>query len=817
MIYPSSFEEKIGFDAVRSHIASLCTSPLGVARCDDMTFCTRYSDVRTRLEAVAEMVAILSSDSGFPLANIHDKRKLLNSLRATGSFAHESELPGLRSSLSTMADIATFFLKQRHDDQPGPYPVLDDIASGLTAFPAVTSAIDRIIDRHGEVKDNASPELAEIRRSMAATAGSIQSAMRRVIANAVRDGYLEQDVTPSVRDGRLVIPVAPMHKRKIPGIVHDESASGKTYFIEPAEVVEANNRLRELSIDERREITRILINLADIIRPEIDNLLEGFDLLGMFDFIYAKAKYARATNATLPHLAAEPELEWYHAAHPVLARSLARQNKEIVPLDITLTPEKRILVISGPNAGGKSVTLKTVAIIQYMTQCGVLPTLYDNSHIGMMDSIFIDIGDDQSIEDDLSTYSSHLRNMKFFLTRGNDSTLILIDEFGGGTEPQIGGAIAQAMLKQFNEKKMWGVITTHYHNLKQFAEETPGLVNGSMLYDRHLMQPMFKLAIGQPGSSFAIEIARKTGISDDIINDAKEIVGSDYVNLDRYLLDIARDRRYWENKRTAIRQREKKLEELVARYEQDVEELRGKRREIISDAREEARKILDGSNATIERTIREIRNAQADKEKTREARRKLDEERRQLRSQMDSGEDKDALPRPVSKPKKSTANPPKPARDMAVGDSVLLDGGGGTVGKILEINGKTAVVAFGLIKTTVNLDRLKATIRKPASGVSEKPSVISAHTSDESRQRQLDFTQQLDVRGMRADEAVQAVTYYLDDAVQFNSSRVRILHGTGTGALRHYIRQYLQSHPAVRSFHDEDVRFGGPGITVIEL
>ena len=817
MIYPSSFEEKIGFDAVRSHIASLCTSPLGVARCEEMAFSTNYTEVNARLAAVAEMVAILASDSGFPIANIHDKRKLLNSLRAQGSFAHESELPGLRASLGTMADIATFFIKQRHDDQPGPYPVLDDIASGLNAFPAVTTAIDRIIDRHGEVKDNASPELAEIRRSMAATAGSIQSAMRRVVANAVREGYLDPDVTPSVRDGRLVIPVAPMNKRKIPGIVHDESASGKTYFIEPTEVVEANNRLRELSIDERREITRILISLADLIRPEIDELLQGFDLLGLFDFIYAKAKYAQLTDATLPHLAVHPEIEWYHATHPVLARSLARQNKQIVPLDITLTPDKRILVISGPNAGGKSVTLKTVAIVQYMTQCGVLPTVYDNSHIGMMESIFIDIGDDQSIEDDLSTYSSHLRNMKFFLSHGNDRTLILIDEFGGGTEPQIGGAIAQAMLKQFNELKMWGVVTTHYHNLKQFAEETPGLVNGSMLYDRHLMQPMFKLAIGQPGSSFAIEIARKTGIPEAIINDAKDIVGSDYVNMDRYLLDIARDRRYWENKRTSIRQREKKLEEIVARYEQDVEELRGKRREIISDAREEARKILDGSNATIERTIREIRNAQADKEKTREARRKLDQERRQLREQIDSPDEQDSLPRPARKPKAPKPAPAKVNEQLSVGDSVLLDGGGGTVGKILEINGKNAVVAFGQIKTTVKLDRLKGTIRKPASGVSDKPSVISAHTSDESRQRQLEFSQQLDVRGMRADEAVQAVTYYLDDAVQFNSSRVRILHGTGTGALRHYIRQYLQTHPAVRSFHDEDVRFGGPGITVIEF
>ncbi|MDE6134663.1 MAG: endonuclease MutS2, partial [Muribaculaceae bacterium] len=396
-----------------------------------------------------------------------------------------------------MADIASFFGKVRDIDTDSgrittPYPALDTIARDLMPFPAVAAAIDRIIDRHGEIKDNASPELADIRRSMTATAGSINSAMRRVIANAAREGYIEGDVTPSVRDGRLVIPVAPMYKRKIQGIVHDESASGKTVFIEPAEVVEANNRLRELSIEERREIVRILTMLADTIRPDIDELLGGFDLLGLFDFIHAKAVFARGIEATMPHLDPEPEIEWFHACHPVLRQSLARQGKEIVPLDIRLDKSQRILVISGPNAGGKSVTLKTVAIVQYMLQCGLLPPVRDNSRCGIFMNLFLDIGDDQSIEDDLSTYSSHLKNMKHFLSAGNSRTMVLIDEFGGGTEPQIGGAIAQAVLKEFNAKGMWGVITTHYHNLKQFAEETPGLVNGSMLYDRHLMRPMFR-------------------------------------------------------------------------------------------------------------------------------------------------------------------------------------------------------------------------------------------------------------------------------------------------------------------------------------
>ena len=475
MIYPDSFEHKTGFAAIRNHLAQLCSSALGRTHCEQMSFSTSFPEVKRYLDSTAEMVGIISSDSDFALGGIHDKRQLLASLRVEGSFPAENELPGLRASLASMADIASFFAKARTvDEESGRistlYPALDTLARDLFAFPAVAAAIDRIVDRHGEIKDNASPELAEIRRSMSACAGSINSTMRRVISNAVKEGYLDPDIAPSVRDGRLVIPVAPMYKRKINGIVHDESSSGKTFFIEPAEVVEANNRLRELSIEERREIVRILTALADTIRPEIDALLDGFDLLGRFDFIHAKARYALIIGGALPHLSDKPELEWYHACHPGLKLSLERQGKEIIPLDITLSEKNRILVISGPNAGGKSVTLKTVAIVQYMTQCGILPPVYDNSHMGIMQNIFIDIGDDQSIEDDLSTYSSHLRNMKSFLSGGNERTLILIDEFGGGTEPQIGGAIAQAVLKQFNCKKMWGVIN---HSLPTISSSSP--------------------------------------------------------------------------------------------------------------------------------------------------------------------------------------------------------------------------------------------------------------------------------------------------------------------------------------------------------
>ncbi len=817
MTYPDNIEKKIGFDAVREHIRRLCSSAMGAEFVDAMDFRKDFRTIRHRLDQTNEMLEILVSDAGLEVGAIHDRRASLISIRVPGTSLVETDLPGIRACLESMACIAAFFAKNRDAETAmTPYPALDALAAGLMPFPGIVVAIDRIIDRHGQIKDSASPELAQIRRSIASATANIGSAMRRVISAAVRDGFLDADATPSVRDGRLVIPVAPMHKRKIPGIVHDESASGKTFFIEPAEVVEANNRLRELNIEELHEIKRILCRLADEIRPHIDDMLDGFKLLGEFDFIAAKARYARNIDACLPAIKDRPEVEWYGACHPVLKLSLRDQGRQIVPLDISLSHKTgRILVISGPNAGGKSVTLKTTAIVQYMAQCGVLPPVHSNSHIGIFNDIFIDIGDDQSIEDDLSTYSSHLRNMKQFLMRGNKRSLILIDEFGSGTEPEIGGAIAQAVLRQLNADGVWGVITTHYHNLKQFADETPGLVNGSMLYDRQLMQPQFRLAIGHPGSSFAIEIARKSGLPEAIVKDAQEIVGSDYINMDRYLLDIARDRRYWEKKRDEIHRKEKQLDETLARYSDDVENLSRQRKQIINDAREEAKRILDSSNASIERTIRDIRSAQADKEKTKEARGKLKDARAALDTEHDSAHPLLRAPK-IKKKKEQKPAEKTEEKPLMPGENVYLADGGQTVGTIESILGKDAVVIFGSMRTTVKLSRLKRTIRKPESkggGIS----YIAAQTSNSSRERQLDFSNEIDVRGMRVDEAVQAIMYYIDDAIQFNSSRVRILHGTGTGALRQYIRRYLDTVGAVQNYHDEDVRFGGPGITVVEF
>lgn len=817
MIYPENFEHKIGFAPIRQRVAGLCASALGAARCGAMTFSADAELVGARLRQTAEMLSITASDEDLPLAGLHDPRETLTALRILGSFAPADELLRLRRTIAAMEAIKH---RGRADaDGNSPYPALAPMFEALPELPGIASAIDKILDQYGNVKDSASPELAELRRSIAAATASIGSTMRRVMSRAAEAGYLEPDATPAMREGRLMIPVSPMHKRKINGIVHDQSASGKTIFIEPAEIVEANNRIRELRMDEHREIVRILTAVASDIRPHIDEIESGLEIAGELDFIHAKAAFAADTGGTLPEISDRQEMEWFHACHPGLLLSLRNQGKEIVPLDITLTDDARLLIISGPNAGGKSVTLKTVGIIQYMAQCGMLPTLYENSRMGIFADIMIDIGDDQSLENDLSTYSSHLRNMKQFLASGRASSLILIDEFGGGTEPQIGGAIAQAILRRFNDNDMWGVITTHYQNLKHFAEDTPGLINGSMLYDRGRMQPLFRLAIGNPGSSFAVEIARKIGLPEAIIADAEEIVGSDYVNMDKYLLDIARDRRYWENKRTAIRQKEKKLEQLTARYEQDADTLRQKRREIIEDARAEARRIIEGSNASVERTIHEIRRAQADKEATLEARRRLKEDKEKIAGSADAtaADDHPLLRKaPKAKKKKAAAsaqrdNQPAVEKDM----NVRLDGQG-VVGRVIELDGKNAVVAFGMLKMTVPTARLTPTIAKVDTGAG-KASFVSASTADASRERQLNFRSEIDVRGMRADEAIQAVTYFIDDAIQFNAGRVRILHGTGTGALRQSLRTYLATVAGIDSFHDEDVRFGGAGITVVNL
>jgi DNA mismatch repair protein MutS2 len=642
------------------------------------------------------------------------------------------------------------------------------------------------------------------------------------LRSAQSEGVVEKDVTPTMRDGRLVIPVAPSNKRKIRGIVHDESATGKTLYIEPAEVVDANNRIRELEGEERQEIIRILSEVAAYIRPLLPDLAEAYDFLGEIDFIRAKAKFALKVEASVPKVDAEAHVtDWVQAYHPLLALRFRAEHKAeaLVPLDIRLDDaEQRIILISGPNAGGKSVCLETLGLLQYMLQCGLPIPVRQNSVCTLYDHIFIDIGDEQSIENDLSTYSSHLTNMKFFVRNAGRRTLLLIDEFGSGTEPQIGGAIAQALLAKFNAAGAHGVITTHFPNLKQFAEETPGIVNGAMLYDRHEMRPLFKLETGRPGSSFAIEIAHKIGLPTEVIEEAKRIVGSDYVNMDKYLQDLMRDKRYWEQKRQKIHAQEKRLEEQSAALEKQLAEVKAKRQELMQQARDEAAQLLRDSNAKIENTIRKIKEAQAEKEATRAVRAELTDFRDKIETQQK------AAVAHKNHPKKSGATKTDKAEAkeevFQAGDRVRLKGQL-TTGEVMSTNGRECVVAFGMIKSTVTADRLervsKSQLKREQQQANLTGGMRSPAVSDEIRERRLHFKQEIDVRGMRGEEALMAVTYYMDDAILLGVGEVRILHGTGTGALRQLIRQYLSTLPGVRSYHDEHVQFGGAGITVVEL
>ena len=831
MIYPQNFEQKIGFDQIRQLLKDKCLSTLGEERVSEMNFSDQFETVEELLNQVTEFVRIIQEEDNFPDQFFFDVRPSLKRVRVEGMYMDEQELFDLRRSLETIRDIVRFLQRNEEEESDHPYPSLKRLAGDIAVFPQLITKIDGILDKYGKIKDNASTELSRIRRELANTMGSISRSLNSILRNAQSDGYVDKDVTPTMRDGRLVIPVAPGLKRKIKGIVHDESASGKTVFIEPAEVVEANNRIRELEGDERREIIRILTTFSNTLRPSIPEILQSYEFLAEIDFIRAKSYFAIQTSSIKPSLENEQLLDWTMAVHPLLQLSLAKHGKKVVPLDIELSTKQRILIISGPNAGGKSVCLKTVGLLQYMLQCGMLVPMHERSHAGLFGSIFIDIGDEQSIEDDLSTYSSHLTNMKIMMKSCNERSLILIDEFGGGTEPQIGGAIAEAVLKRFNIKHTFGVITTHYQNLKHFAEDHEGVVNGAMLYDRHLMQALFQLQIGNPGSSFAVEIARKIGLPEDVIADASAIVGSEYINADKYLQDIVRDKRYWEGKRQTIRQREKQMEETIARYQSEMEELQKSRKEIIRQAKEEAERLLQESNARIENTIRTIKEAQAEKEKTRLVRQELAEFRESMDS-LTSKEQEDKIARKMEKlkekqnrKKEKKQNVPKEQQAAQQTPQVapITEGcpvrikGQSSVGEVLEINGKNAVVAFGSIKTTVKLERLERSNATPQKQEPAKSTFVSNQTQDSMYEKKLNFKQDIDVRGMRGDEALQAVTYFVDDAILVGMSRVRILHGTGTGILRTLIRQYLQTVPGVRHFADEHVQFGGAGITVVDL
>ena len=854
MIYPSNFEQKISFDKIREMITEQCLCTLGGQRVQEMAFSADVQKIRREIGQTMEFVQILQEED-FPDQHFFDVRDALKHARIENTYLEVQEMFDLQRSLHTICLIVSFLKKLDNgeeedklpddtaEDVPYKYKHLHDLSGNVHTYPQVVKRIDQILDKFGNVKDSASPQLMSIRRELAATAGSISKTLANIMKSAKTEGLVDKDVAPTLRDGRLVIPVAPAMKRKIKGIVHDESDTGRTIYIEPAEVVEANNRIRELEADERHEIKRILLDFTAALRPEIQDILYSYEFLADIDFIRAKAKFAILTNSLEPKITNKQVIDWSLAVHPILQQKFKKENvaemltgekaKKVIPLDININGKNRILLISGPNAGGKSVCLKTTGLLQYMLQCGLPVPMAKSSVTGIFRNIFIDIGDEQSIENDLSTYSSHLLNMKNMLKHADGSTLILIDEFGTGTEPQIGGAIAEAVLKRFNQRHAYGVITTHYQNLKLLAQDTDGIINGAMLYDRQQMQPLFQLQIGNPGSSFAVEIARKIGLPEDVIADASEIVGKDYINSDKYLQDIVRDKRYWEQKRQNIHQQERQMEQTIEQYEEEIQKLREQRKEILSKAKAEAEELLQRSNARIEQTVREIKEAQAENERTRQIRQEHNEFKEEIHA-VDTSALEERIQRQMEKLKrrqnKNKDKSKKAATNQATSGNASLQPsavfqpqpgnyvrikGTTTPGIVQRVNGKEASVVFGSVITNVKINRLEPT--EPPKEQPRAATFVSTQTRNEIREKTLNFSQDIDVRGMRGEEALQTITYYIDDALVANVSSVRILHGTGNGILKTLIRQYLATIPNVSSFRDEHIQLGGAGITIVEF
>jgi DNA mismatch repair protein MutS2 len=829
VIYPVNFEDKIKFTRIRELLKESCSSNMGAEKVDAIRFSDDFSTVSVWLGQTNELLGILSKDENLPTLVFVDVRDALRKIRVEGLFLEEKELYDLRRSLASIRDLVRFINAKSNDE----IPHLKQLSQGIEVHPFIIDRIDGVLDKFGKIKDNASPELARIRSAIQAHMATVSRKMQSILRQAKSQGLVDGDATVAIRDGRAVIPVPSANKRKLGGIIHDESATGKTTFIEPAEIVEINNELRELEYADRREVARILTAISDELRPYLPDLFNSYEFLGQMDFLLAKAKFARRTNSMLPQINNTVEFYWEMAVHPLLFLQLESLGQKVVPLKMELNHEQRILLISGPNAGGKSVCLQTVGLLQYMMQCGLLVPMADGSKMGFFTRMFIDMGDEQSIENDLSTYSSHLTNMKHFVRNGNKRTLVLIDEFGTGTEPMLGGAIAESVLAELNRLGVYGVITTHYTNLKHFAAQTQGIVNGAMMFDTHAIQPLFKLEMGKPGSSFAFEIARKIGLPETILTEAKEKIGQDHIDFDKHLREIVRDKRYWEQKRESIRLNDKKLESVLERYQGELEKVQKEKRDIIKQAKADAAKLLADVNRQIETAVREIRESQAEKEKTKLVR----DEITQLKQQVETDDvDDSAIERKMQqilerKQRKqervetegkgaSVAVNPKPAEadlPLAKGDTVKLEGQD-VPGEILEIDGKSAMVAFGNLKTLVKMTRLTRISRNAFKKESRQvfQPVVSA-VSESVRQKKLNFKPDIDLRGMRADEALQRVIDHIDEAIVCEATSLKILHGKGDGILRKLIRDYLKTMGVVTSFRDEHVQFGGNGITIVEL
>ncbi|MCR4965791.1 MAG: Smr/MutS family protein [Bacteroidales bacterium] len=821
MLYPENFEEKIGFDQVRERLRTLCLSPMGVERVDDVSMMTSLEEIMPELTLTEEFRQLLLFDEPFPAQDYHDLRVELKRLQIEGTYIESETLAELRAFINTMTNIFVY-LKVRHESEK--YPNLWSLCEEMPIQRELTAMFNRILDEKGQIRDNASDELSRIKSEINRISQSADRQIRKILNSAKQDGLVKEDAEMTVRNGRLCIPVTAQFKRRLKGFIHDESATGQTVFIEPAEVFDANNELRDLQNAEQREIIRILTELTDNLRPAIPELLDVQQLLGRYDFLRAKALYAIDIEASLPHISDYPRIEWQQAIHPLLYLTLKKSSKKVVPLNITLTADQRILLISGPNAGGKSVCLKCVGLLQYMMQCGMLVSMQSTSDMGIFQHIFIDIGDEQSIENDLSTYSSHLSNLKVMEDNLDEQSLFLIDEFGSGTEPTLGGALAEAILESYYERHSFGIITTHYGNLKMFPDTHPEAVNGAMLYNTQELRPLYQLKIGNPGSSFTYEIARHIGLREDIIHNAIEKSGTAQIDYERKLEEIETMRLETEQLLKTVHAADDQLAEMIGEYAEKFSALDKQRKEILQKAKNQANSIVESANKVIEKTIRDIKEAKAEAEKTKAARQNVSKLKKELDKEIDSIEKEEVLKPLVpikiknKKPKERKPEVIADEKPITVGDSVFMADMQIT-GEVLKIQGGEATISFNSITLKTDLSKLVKISKKEAREV-KRGNVVRYNEgtlADAMNKKLSAFSTTLDVRGQRADEMVDAVSEYLDEAAILNIRNVRILHGKGNGILRNVVRQLLAKRKDVASFNDEILELGGSGITVVEM
>lgn len=825
MIYPHNFEQKTEFYKIRENIKSHCLSKLGRLRTDNILFSSDIEKIRLQLKLVEEFRIILMFADNFPTSYYIDTSEYFEKTKMLGTFFTEKELFDILRSLNTIRDIINFF----KSDEENKYPELKKLAKKNVFFPFVVQQINSVIDKYGNIKNNASKTLLSIRQSLNNKQSSVSGSIRRVLNKAKTDGNIPDDTEVTVREGRLLIPVAVAYKRKIKGYVFDESATGQTAYIEPIEIIELNNEIKELEFAERREIIKILTETTNELRPYFSDLHKSYDFLGDIDFIRAKAIFANNIEAVSPKINDNTELYFQKAKHPLLFLSYKKTEKKVVASDIIITENRRIILISGPNAGGKSVALKTTALLQYMIQCGIPASVGHLSEVGVFSNIFIDIGDEQSIENDLSTYSSHLVNMSYFTKNADSKTLFFIDEFGTGTEPLPGGAIAESVLEDINSKKAKGVITTHYTNLKQFAEENEGVVNAAMLFDSDKMEPLYKLETGHPGSSFAFEIAEKTGISKKILKNAESKLDKTQIDFEKVLKETQSEKRKLKSEKRKLRNLKNKLEATVEKYENELDKALKKRKELIKDAQDEATQIISTANKKIENTIAEIRKADAEKARTKELRKELSEFAKN--KEKERLEEEGKINRKIEKIKnrkekrlveKNREQPKQEIKktdtntEILIGDIVRIKGQN-TSGEVTEMKKNTITVAFGSMITNIKKNMLeKVTSAQAESYHKQKSSGVKVIRNSNS-EFDVNFMKGIDIRGKRADEAMQILTNYIDSAIVARHRELKILHGTGNGILREIVRDSLRAHNLVKTFRDERIEAGGAGITIATL